>query len=128
MHSSTTPQRPYQTTFLPTWTTSHWLARGAKGQGESSSLHVHRLSDHVYDSPEDQAVLEAAYKRDPKPDKTARLELVKQVTLGEKEVQVSLMRESHRRTSSRPLTVTLSDLVPEPTTELQAQVKTTSSA
>jgi len=40
-------------------------------------------------SPEDQAVLEAAYKRDPKPDKAARLELVRQVALGEKEVQVS---------------------------------------
>jgi hypothetical protein len=40
-------------------------------------------------SPEDQEILEAAYKRDPKPDKAARLELVKQVALGEKEVQVS---------------------------------------
>lgn len=39
-------------------------------------------------SPEDQTVLEAAYKRDPKPDKTARIELVKLVALGEKEVQV----------------------------------------
>ena len=41
-------------------------------------------------SPEDQAVLEAYYARDPKPDKAARLELVKKVALGEKEVQVSL--------------------------------------
>ena len=41
-------------------------------------------------SPEDQAVLEAAYDQDPKPDKPARLELVKQVALGEKEVQVRL--------------------------------------
>ena len=40
------------------------------------------------DSAEDQAVLEAAYKRDTKPDKAARLEIVKQVALGEKEVQV----------------------------------------
>ncbi len=39
-------------------------------------------------SPEDQTILEAAYVRDPKPDKTARLDLVKQVSLGEKEVQV----------------------------------------
>ena len=39
-------------------------------------------------SPEDQTFLEAAYKRDPKPDKAARLEIVKQVALGEKEVQV----------------------------------------
>lgn len=39
-------------------------------------------------SPEDQAILETAYSRDPKPDKAARIELVKQVALGEKEVQV----------------------------------------
>lgn len=39
-------------------------------------------------STEDQAILEEAYKRDPKPDKAARLELVRQVALGEKEVQV----------------------------------------
>lgn len=39
-------------------------------------------------SPEDQAVLEAYYAGDPKPDKAARLELVKKVALGEKEVQV----------------------------------------
>jgi len=39
-------------------------------------------------SPEDQATLEAEYRRDPKPDKAARLEIVKRVSLGEKEVQV----------------------------------------
>ncbi|KAK4506723.1 hypothetical protein PRZ48_000456 [Zasmidium cellare] len=55
-------------------------------------------------SPEDQAVLEAAYKSDPKPDKTARLELVKRVALGEKEVQIWFQnrRQSSRR-KSRPL-------------------------
>jgi len=41
-------------------------------------------------STEDQAILEEAYKRDPKPDKAARQELVKQVALGEKEVQVGI--------------------------------------
>jgi hypothetical protein len=49
-------------------------------------------------SPEDQIILEAAYSRDPKPDKAARLALVKQVSLGEKEVQVSCrstLLESH---------------------------------
>jgi hypothetical protein len=39
-------------------------------------------------SPEDQTILEAAYIRDPKPDKAARLAIVEQVSLGEKEVQV----------------------------------------
>ncbi|KAK3670788.1 Homeobox protein yox1 [Recurvomyces mirabilis] len=37
---------------------------------------------------DDQAILEAAYKCDARADKAARLELVKRVTLGEKEVQV----------------------------------------
>lgn len=40
-------------------------------------------------SPEDQATLEAEYKKNPKPDKAARLAIVDQVSLGEKEVQVS---------------------------------------
>jgi hypothetical protein len=39
-------------------------------------------------SPEDQATLEAEYKRNPKPDKAARIEIVKKISLGEKEVQV----------------------------------------
>ncbi|CAK4030582.1 transcription factor homeobox like [Lecanosticta acicola] len=55
-------------------------------------------------SQEDQTVLEAAYQKDPKPDKAARLELVKQVALGEKEVQIWFQnrRQSSRR-KSRPL-------------------------
>ncbi|KAK1065320.1 Homeobox protein yox1 [Friedmanniomyces endolithicus] len=53
---------------------------------------------------EDQSVLEDAYKRDPKPDKTARLEIVRMVNLGEKEVQIWFQnrRQSSRR-KSRPL-------------------------
>jgi hypothetical protein len=43
-------------------------------------------------STEDQVILEEAYKRDPKPDKAARQDLVQQVALGEKEVQVGLLR------------------------------------
>ncbi|KAK3722396.1 Homeobox protein yox1 [Vermiconidia calcicola] len=55
-------------------------------------------------SPEDQATLEAAYLVNPKPDKPARLELVKRVALGEKEVQIWFQnrRQSSRR-RSRPL-------------------------
>jgi hypothetical protein len=45
-------------------------------------------------SPEDQTILEAAYNRDPKPDKAARLEIVEQVSLGEKEVQVCSLSSS----------------------------------
>lgn len=42
-------------------------------------------------------MLEAAYGRDPKPDKAARLEIVKQVSLGEKEVQVRIAKVFKRR-------------------------------
>jgi hypothetical protein len=44
------------------------------------------------DSPEDQALLEAEYLRNPKPDKAARMAIVSQVALGEKEVQVRFQR------------------------------------
>ena len=46
-------------------------------------------------SPEDQAILEDAYSRDSKPDKDARLALVNQVDLGEKEVQVCTLVVIH---------------------------------
>ena len=40
------------------------------------------------DSPEDHTILEAAYQENSKPDKSERIEIVKRVTLSEKEVQV----------------------------------------
>jgi Homeodomain len=40
-------------------------------------------------SPRDQAILEAEYKQNPKPNKAARAEIVEKVSLSEKEVQVS---------------------------------------
>jgi hypothetical protein len=52
-----------------------------------------------YYSPEDQATLEAEYKKNPKPDKAARMEIVKRVALGEKEVQVSHNWYPHTRWS-----------------------------
>ena len=43
----------------------------------------------VFDSLEDQTVLEAAYQKNSKPDKAERAAIVSQVQLNEKEVQVS---------------------------------------
>ncbi len=40
-------------------------------------------------SPQDQAILEAEYKQNPKPNKAARAVIVEKVSLNEKEVQVS---------------------------------------
>jgi hypothetical protein len=48
------------------------------------------MSDILINSAEDQATLEAEYKRNSKPDKLARLEIAKKVALGEKEVQVGI--------------------------------------
>ncbi|KAF2858224.1 FAD/NAD(P)-binding domain-containing protein [Piedraia hortae CBS 480.64] len=55
-------------------------------------------------SPEDQVILEAAYQRDSRPDKIARLALSQHVSLGEKEVQIWFQnrRQSSRR-KARPL-------------------------
>jgi len=41
-------------------------------------------------SKEDEDILKAEYQRNPKPDKAARLEIVRRVALGEKEVQVCI--------------------------------------
>lgn len=55
-------------------------------------------------SPEDHNILEQEYKRNSKPDKIARLEIVEKVKLSEKEVQIWFQnkRQSARR-KSRPL-------------------------
>ncbi|OMP87875.1 Homeobox protein YOX1, partial [Diplodia seriata] len=56
------------------------------------------------ESPEDQKILEAEYQRNSKPDKAARLEIVKRVALGEKEVQIWFQnRRQNTRRKSKPL-------------------------
>ncbi|OKL61192.1 hypothetical protein UA08_03158 [Talaromyces atroroseus] len=55
-------------------------------------------------SPEDHAILEAEYKKNPKPDKVARVSIVNQVSLGEKEVQIWFQnRRQNDRRKSKPL-------------------------
>ncbi|CRG91830.1 hypothetical protein PISL3812_08884 [Talaromyces islandicus] len=55
-------------------------------------------------SPEDHAVLEAEYKKNPKPDKAARASIVSRVALGEKEVQIWFQnRRQNDRRKSKPL-------------------------
>lgn len=43
----------------------------------------------------DKNILEAAYLSNPKPDKTARLDIVSRVSLNEKEVQVCIIPRQH---------------------------------
>ncbi|KAL4864666.1 hypothetical protein BDV12DRAFT_175876 [Aspergillus spectabilis] len=55
-------------------------------------------------SPEDHAILEAEYQRNPKPDKPSRTSIVSRVSLGEKEVQIWFQnRRQNDRRKSKPL-------------------------
>ncbi|KAJ5736154.1 Homeodomain [Penicillium malachiteum] len=55
-------------------------------------------------SPEDHAILEAEYQKNPKPDKVARANIVNRVSLGEKEVQIWFQnRRQNDRRKSKPL-------------------------
>lgn len=69
-------------------------------------------------SPEDHAVLEAEYRKNPKPDKVARASIVSQVSLGEKEVQVRVIGAlSPCHWCGKSLANICQDLVPEQTPE-----------
>ncbi|EEP79748.1 predicted protein [Uncinocarpus reesii 1704] len=55
-------------------------------------------------SPEDYAILEAEYQRNPKPDKVTRASIVSRVSLGDKEVQIWFQnRRQNDRRRSKPL-------------------------
>ncbi|KAH8724063.1 hypothetical protein GQ44DRAFT_750399 [Phaeosphaeriaceae sp. PMI808] len=55
-------------------------------------------------SKEDEDILKAEYRKNPKPDKAARLEIIAKVALGEKEVQIWFQnRRQNDRRRSRPL-------------------------
>ncbi|KAL8653469.1 MAG: hypothetical protein Q9210_002075 [Variospora velana] len=55
--------------------------------------------------PGDQAVLEAAYKENPKPDKARRTEMSQRVSLGEKEIAIWFQNKRQvQRRRSRPMT------------------------
>ena len=49
---------------------------------------AHTRTKRKRTSPEDLAVLEAEYEKNPRPDKTSRIKVVERVSLSDKEVQV----------------------------------------
>ena len=53
-------------------------------------------------SKEDEDILKSEYLKNPKPSKAARLEIVKKVALGEKEVQVRQIHIAPRHECARP--------------------------
>ncbi|KAJ9157960.1 GS homeobox 2 [Pleurostoma richardsiae] len=73
--------------------------------GQNAELERHPKGKRKRTAAKDKAVLEAAYAANPKPDKAARLDIVKRVSLNEKEVQIWFQnRRQNDRRKSRPLT------------------------
>lgn len=71
--------------------TMHRSPPFVRGTGQLLSMQIANVSAS---SPEDQALLEKEYALNPKPNKAARAEIVKDVKLNEKEVQVGLLSPS----------------------------------
>ncbi|KAK4231749.1 pah4 homeobox protein encoded by the pah4 protein [Podospora fimiseda] len=76
------------------------LSRSAmEGEGER-----HPKGKRKRTAAKDKSILEAAYNANPKPDKAARLEIVRRVSLNEKEVQIWFQnRRQNDRRKARPL-------------------------
>ncbi|KAK3328830.1 hypothetical protein B0H66DRAFT_539427 [Apodospora peruviana] len=69
-----------------------------------SELERHPKGKRKRTAAKDKSILEAAYNSNPKPDKAARLDIVKRVSLNEKEVQIWFQnRRQNDRRKSRPL-------------------------
>lgn len=71
--------------------THYFILAHAKRRKESEKKKQQLLTTHLLtrlSSAKDKVVLESAYNANPKPDKAARLDIVKRVSLNEKEVQV----------------------------------------
>ncbi len=71
---------------------SHGLSSAYPAKSDNSArihtyIHTYILTISSR-SKEDEDILKSEYLKNPKPDKTARLEIVRRVALGEKEVQV----------------------------------------
>jgi hypothetical protein len=73
-------------------------------QSENDGEKQHPKGKRKRTAAKDKAILEEAYRNNPKPDKWARLEIVDRVSLNEKEVQIWFQnRRQNDRRKSRPL-------------------------
>ena len=68
-----------------------YVARTPRGLAEGGARRTITNQWPLCRSAKDKAILEAAYNANPKPDKAARLDIVKRVSLNEKEVQVRVL-------------------------------------
>ncbi|KAJ8130747.1 hypothetical protein O1611_g2876 [Lasiodiplodia mahajangana] len=73
-------------------------------QNQKAESEKHPKGKRKRTTSQDKTILEAAYNSNPKPDKAARLDIVKRVSLNEKEVQIWFQnRRQNDRRKSRPL-------------------------
>ncbi|KAI1128402.1 hypothetical protein F5Y10DRAFT_240630 [Nemania abortiva] len=73
-------------------------------QSQKAESEKHPKGKRKRTTSQDKSILEAAYNSNPKPDKAARLDIVKRVSLNEKEVQIWFQnRRQNDRRKSRPL-------------------------
>ncbi|KAI0486439.1 hypothetical protein F4859DRAFT_470372 [Xylaria cf. heliscus] len=73
-------------------------------QNQKAESEKHPKGKRKRTTSQDKTILESAYNSNPKPDKAARLDIVKRVSLNEKEVQIWFQnRRQNDRRKSRPL-------------------------
>lgn len=97
------PSSPINNARLPT-ASRHSSIPPTGSPLQLSGLERHPKGKRKRTAAKDKAILEAAYIANPKPDKSARLDIVKRVSLNEKEVQIWFQnRRQNDRRKSRPL-------------------------
>ncbi|KZL88145.1 homeobox transcription factor, partial [Colletotrichum incanum] len=95
-HTAQTPTRQAVTDLAP--------SSSAKTDVSNPDSEKHPKGKRKRTAAKDKSILETAYIANPKPDKAARLDIVKRVSLNEKEVQIWFQnRRQNDRRKSRPL-------------------------
>ncbi|KAK1599941.1 homeobox domain-containing protein [Colletotrichum navitas] len=101
-HAAQTPTRQAVTDLAQT--PDVVPSSSAKTDVSNADSEKHPKGKRKRTAAKDKSILEAAYIANPKPDKTARLDIVKRVSLNEKEVQIWFQnRRQNDRRKSRPL-------------------------
>ncbi|CAM1507063.1 Fc.00g067040.m01.CDS01 [Cosmosporella sp. VM-42] len=107
-------QAGHSTSLPPSDPDSSWTSMSSDGLPQASTDHNASTPSRTFEkhpkgrrkrtSAKDKMILEEAYSSNDKPDKQARLEIVKRVDLNEKEVQIWFQnRRQNDRRRSRPL-------------------------
>ncbi|OLN94239.1 MBF complex negative regulatory component yox1 [Colletotrichum chlorophyti] len=101
-HAAETPTRPPNTGSASSTDLSS--STSSRSDGSAHDQEKHPKGKRKRTAAKDKSILETAYLANPKPDKAARLDIVKRVSLNEKEVQIWFQnRRQNDRRKSRPL-------------------------